>query len=771
MKASDVLLDGIVDTEVFESSHIKKSLLYYLRYWKLFLISFVVVFSLVFAYIYFAIPLFQVNSVIMLKDESKGSVFLENPVLSELSDFKSYQITDNEIDVLQSSDLMRQAIKDLNFNYLAYHKNFLGKLNTVSNSELPFIIEVINIDEEYLLDKEFEVLGIENNYIIYSNGDAVNEIKFEETFQNEFAILKIHRNKEVKEFDNYPLIVNLFNNAQLASMMSGSLKVEPKDKNSSILYVSLKTEFPDMGVQVVNELVNTYNENAVAEKKEVALNSLEFLDTQLAMLSAELSGMQSNIETFKYNKDVVDVENDSKFYQQNAFDNSKQISINRSQLEILGNLKSEVLSGTEQSITLGPLSNDDPALLLMIQDFNNEVDKLDRLKGAILPENPVYVNTTERISSFRNKIVAHLDDRIDALEISTRNLEKASATYNSKYHSGPMIQRQYEALTRDLDFKKAHYINLIEKREETSLYLASVSSTHSKTIEKAYFSPVPVSPNKPILGLIGLFIAFAAPFSYLFVKRTFQGKLEDRSQIVVPSSSSVLGELSQIDKKPNGPIIDQNSKTPIAEQLRYVRTSYCLNDFGKESQVTLVTSTVSGEGKTFFALNFAKSMSLIGKKTAVLFYDLRKPLEYAHLFDKGAIGISEFINNKNISFKQFLEGGLEYQGVTLFHTGKLPHNPAEILLSPRNQELINEMRKHFEFIVLDSAPVGQVSDSFSLIPLVDATIYMMRYNWTTKHDIEFFHQLKAEAKINNPMLVLNGSRAGQGYSYGNYQYN
>ena len=770
MKSSDILLDGIVDSEVFESSHIKKSFLYYLRYWKLFLISFIIILSAVFAYIYYTIPTYQVNSVIMLKDESKGAIFMENPVLNELSNFKSYQITDNEIDVLHSSQLMRQAVEGLNFNYLAYHKNKLGKLTTVSNSELPFSIEIINMEEDYLLDKEFLVLGIENDHIIYSANDVVKKIKFNEVFQNDFSIIRIKKTDYTNSFSNYPLLINLFNNGQLASMMSGGLKVEPKDKNSSVLYVSLKTDFPVMGVQVIDELIKKYNQNAVEEKKEVAMNSLKFLDSQLAELSQELSGMQSSIQSFKNKKDIVDIENDAKLYQQNALVNSNQVSEIESQIEILTNLKTEVLAEKEKSITLGPLSNDDPALLGMIQNFNGEVEKLGRLKGAILPENPVYINTKEKLNSSRDNILSHLENRIKALEISAKNLAQASTVFSSKSHSGPTIQKEFEALTRDLEFKKNHYINLIGKREETSLYLASVSNTHSKTIEKAYFSPIPVSPNKPLLILIGGFLAFILPFSFLFIKRTFQGKLEDRSQLSVVPSSHVLGELSQLQQKVNGPIINQESKTPIAEQLRFVRTSYCLNDFGKESQTVLVTSTVSGEGKTFFALNFAKSMSLIGKKTAVLFYDLRKPLEYFKLFKAEAIGISDFLTNKEISFPQFLKSGQEYQGLTLFHSGNLPPNPAEVLLSPRNQLLLSEMKKHFDFIVLDSAPVGQVSDSFSLVPLVDSTIYIMRYNWTSKNDIEFFQQLKADAKINNPLLVLNGSRVGQGYSYGYYQY-
>lgn len=770
MKASNILLDGFIDKDSFESSNVRKSLFYYLRYWKLFLLSFTLVALLLFIYIYYTIPVYQVSSAIMLKDELKGAVFVQNPILSELNEFKSSQITDNEIDVLQSSDLMQEVISELGINNLYYFENDYGKQEPVLESNLPFLIEVLELDRNKKDGVLFTITKIQEEQIMFSEDGLEQTTSFEEITQSGETVFRFRKHEDSVAYSKFPIIAKLITGDQLASMMSSGLKVETKDKNSSVLYLTIDTQFPELGVEVLDELVHSYNRDAVLEKKEVATNSLKFLDEQLKVLSEDLGGVQSNIENFKNNRQVVDIENDYKFYQQNAMDDSKQVTIYRNELEIMESLNSELLENSQKNITLGQVSNDDPALLTMMENFNQEVENLQRLNASILPENPVYINSQKRISNIRNKILGHLNDRISALKISIRNTEEASSTLSDKYQSGPRIQRQYEALTRDLDFKKEHYLDLIKKREETTLYLASVPDTHSKTIERASFSPYQVSPNKPLLFLISLFAAFAIPFSYLFLKRSFQNKLEDRSQLSELMAATVLGEITQIDKKVKGLIINQNSKTPFSEQLRYVRTSFCLDARGKDSKVVLVTSTISGEGKTFFALNFAKSMSMIGKKTALLFYDLRKPFEYNNLFKNDGIGISDYLSNKSISIKQILNAGISYEGVVFFPSGKPPVNPAELLLDPRNQLLIHELEKHFDFIVIDSAPVGQVSDAFSLIPLVDSTIYMMRYNWTSTQEIEFFQRLTIEGKLDKPMLVLNGSRVGQGYSYGYYQY-
>ena len=232
----------------------------------------------------------------------------------------------------------------------------------------------------------------------------------------------------------------------------------------------------------------------------------------------------------------------------------------------------------------------------------------------------------------------------------------------------------------------------------------------------------------------------------------------------------ILGELSEISGKKDGLVINNEAKTPIAEQFRYVRTSYCMLEKNTANQVILITSTISGEGKTFFALNFAKALAMIGKKVAVLSFDLRKPQPNKDLFDLTKPSLSDFLGDKNMTIDEMLDGGLISYGYTFFQSGNIPANPSELMMSGRCKELFYHLRESYDYVIVDSAPVGQVADAFSLTPFIDSTIYMMRYNWTTKQEVEFFQQLNAESKLKNPMVVINGSKVGQGYSYGYYQY-
>ncbi|WP_026969085.1 polysaccharide biosynthesis tyrosine autokinase [Algoriphagus terrigena] len=770
MKASDILLEGFFQKEASNPKVIKQSLNYYLRYWKLFLVSVFVCFSAAFVYLYYYVPVYSVSSAIMLKDDAKGSSFFENPVLGELEEFQSSQITENEVDVLGSAELIKEVFEDLNYHNLYYTKNLFGKLEALPDSRLPFDFEVVETFPnrfEPVVDWQVEAIQGET---IRINVDGISKnIAFGNTIKNDFGIFVFKKNELTESYRNFPIVIKFYSKAELAGIIGSSVYVEAKDKNSSIIYIWLDTEFPERGVAVLDGLVDTYNENALEEKKEVVLTTLNFLDSQLYHLSSDLAGIQYNIEQFKSRRNVVDIENDSKFYQENALEVTKQLADYQNQLEILRNLQTDLKTNGEQSITLGPLSNNDPALLGMIGDFNKELDRLLRLRSSLLPENPVYVNSLTSLNNFRDKINNHIQNRISAMEITLKNVESTNSTFSRKSNSGPMLQREYEALTRDLEMKQEHYLFLIKKREETSLYLASVPTSHSKSINRASFFPVPVSPKPSIIYGITLLISLIIPFGYLFVKRSMDEKLEDKS-LISNLSVNMLGELSEIPKKERGMMIDENHRTPIAEQLRYVRTSYCLQNKSNANQVVLITSTVSGEGKTFFAMNFAKSLAMTGKKTAVLSYDLRKPQIDAKLVDSSTSGLSGFLSDKSIAVEDFLKEGIPVNGFTFFQSGNVPRNPGELIINERNRELIDQIREHFDYVIIDSSPVGQVADALALVPLVDSTIYLMRYNWTSKQDIEFFQQLNEEEKLVNPLVVLNGCKVGQGYGYGYYQY-
>lgn len=770
MKASDILLDGFFQNESGNPRAFKQSIIYYLRYWKWFLLSMLFCLSLSFVYLYYYVPVYSVSSTIMLKDDSKGSRFFENPVVGELEEFKSSQITENEVDVLGSAELVNEVLNGLSYFNLYYSENSLGKLSAMPDSKLPFNFELLEVaPNRFEQVADWKVNSIHGNTINYSVDGTTKDIQFGKAVKSDFGIFVFEKNELTDTFKEFPIIIKFHSKDELTGVFGGGLKVEAKDKTSSIIYITMDTQFPERGVAILNGLVDSYNKNALDEKKEVVLSTLNFLDVQLSQLSVDLAMIQQNIERFKNQRNVVDIENDSRVYQESALEATKQADVYQNQLEILNNVKSELNANEDRNITLGPLANDDPALLNMIEEFNRELNNLNRLKRTVLPENPVYVNSQNSLKNFREKINSHIQNRISALEVSIRNVETTTSTFSRKSSSAPMLEREYEALTRDLEIKKEHYLFLIKKKEETSLYLASVPTVHSKTINKASFYPVPVNPKPSLIYSLAFLLALVVPFGFLYFRRSFNEKLEDKESIFSVLPTTMLGELSEMPKNERGLVMNDSAKTPISEQIRYVRTSYCLHQKSESSQVILITSTISGEGKTFFAMNFAKSLAMIGKKTAVLSYDLRKPQTDGSLVDLSAPSLSSFLGDTSISVDELLSAGIHIHGFTFFQSGKVPKNPAELMVNGRNKELFYHLRQQYDYIIVDSSPVGQVADALSLVPLVDSTIYIMRYNWTSKQDVEFFQQLKQEEKLIEPLVVLNGSKVGQGYSYGYYQ--
>ncbi len=768
---SDVLLDGFLEEGKSSSISFKTNAKYYVKYWPLFLGSFIAFLVLAYVYIYYAKPTYHVASTIMLRDEVKGAVFLENPVLEELNEFKSSKITDNEIDVIKSGTLLNKVFRDLNMYNLYYAEGSLNKSIALSESDLPFKLTVLEEFNTRSIDPVLlKVKRIEGDRLWCETGDKEVQYSFGQPIQNEFGRFKFDKTTQTTSFDLYPVRIEFYTPEQLSGILGGSLTVEAKDKTSSILYVSLETEAPERGVTIVDGLIEEYNKTAVDEKKQVAINTLSFIDEQLSQVMGELALMEKGVETFKNSKNIVDIENDSKFYQQNAVENTKQIATLQNQLEILRGIQTEVSKQGDFRLGMGQLGNDDPALLSMTEEFGREWATLTRLKASVLPENPLMKNSVARINELKRDIQNHLNNRISALEITIRNLDEVSSTYSYKSRSAPMLEREYEEISRDLGIKKEHYLYLIKKKEETSLYLASVPNSHIRTIDKASFSPVPIAPNKRIIYLLSTLVSFLVPFGFLYTKKQFDDKLVDRSEFDKIPNVGILGEISQV-KKDELFVITDHTKTPISEQIRFIRSNFSSKNRSSIPQVILITSSVSGEGKTFFALNFAKSLAMIGKKTAVLEYDLRKHGLKNKLGINGKTGISEYLSGTESSVEEFLDSGAEVNGVTIFQSGEIPTNPAELMISDRNTLLIHHLRERFDCVIIDSAPIGQVADAFSLAPLVDATIYMMRYNWTSRQNVNFFDEMNKEEKLVNPMIVLNGSKPGQGYEYGHYQYN
>ncbi|MEB2782619.1 hypothetical protein U3A58_19680 [Algoriphagus sp. C2-6-M1] len=772
MKLSEIIIDDS-SKENYETKDFKDHVNLYLKLWPLFIVSFLVILGLASIYLYYATPYYEVSSSVMLKDNARGAVFADNPVLLDLKEYQTSNIVDNEVDVLQSSILVQKVVNDLQLYNNYFYKSDFNKLIPVFEEDLPFEIETIEIYPTQVgsspqmliktLNEDFIIVEIDEKLIKFSTG-TINNTKY--------AKFKINYIKTIDKFElKEEIVVKFLSPNEIASMISSQLKIETKDKKSSIIYLSLMEIVPQRGVMILNKLVDEYNIQSAEEKKEVAVKSFDFINSQIDKVLTDLNSMEQQVEYFKSSRNVVDIQNDSKFYQENFLVNNKEIADIQNEIDISNSIQDYIRNNEAGEIFgLSSLIKSDSYLFSLMNNYNNLRDEKSRLDQSVLEESPVMINLNRKLESSANNILSHIDNNKKSLEITLRNLKSKNAQFQVKSNSSPGLERQYEEITRDLGIKKEHYLYLIKKKEETALFLASVPANHSKIIDMASFGQMPSKPNSPLIFLIGAFFAFVIPFTYVYSKNLLGNKVSNLADIKGVTEAEILGELSY-DNKTELFAIDKINKTPISEQFRLIRSNFNFLSITDSPKSILVTSSISGEGKTFFALNFAKSLSMIGKRVAVLEYDLRKKGLNGALALKSKQGISDYLGSSDFTIDNLLLSGDDVNGITFFQMGNIPENPAELMYSKKNFVFISRLKERFDYIIIDSAPIGQVSDAFSLASFVDYTIYMVRYDYSSKKNIHFFEDVIKSKKLVNPLIVLNGSKTSLKNTYGHYNYN
>jgi capsular exopolysaccharide synthesis family protein len=771
MKLSNILME---DNSNYSSKslNIKDKLLQILKFWPLFLMSLVLITSGIWIYVYYTLPYYSVNNSIMLKDVTKGANFLENPVFDGMDEFKSSNTVDNEMDVIQSGLLMREVVHKLKLYNDYYSINKFQKREAIFASNLPFSVDM---EEIYVLkskeNKEIKILAMEDSYVVAEIDGVEFNLEINKMVNTKFAKFRLTYNDgaEVGSLP-LPIIINFKGPDELAGIFGSNLKVETKDKFSSILYLSLLETVPERGALVLDELVEQYNIQLSEDKREVARKSYDFISNQVNSVLSELNVMEQNIETFKSSKNVVNVETDSRVYQESYIRNNREISSLENQIDIYNNVQLVVSKDTDGDISgLSSLIRDDPYLSSMMASYQDSKAKIGEYEKSIMPDNPLMIKQKSILNSSKNNIINHIAINLRQLEITLQNLENENAQFQNKSNSAPVLERQYEAISRDLGIKKDHYLYLIKKKEETALYIASVPSNQAKVIDKASFGYIPTKPYPPILYIAGIFFAFTLPFVYVYGGALLSDKIKDRSDLSDISQIDVLGEISYL--KHNEPfVINYKNNTPISEQFRLIRSNFNYKLDDANCKVILVTSSISGEGKTFFAINFAKSLSMVGKRVAVLEYDLRKRGLREDLNLDTVNGISNYLASDDYSLEQLIKSGNEVNGITIYQVGNVAENPSEIMHSSKNSIFINVLKESFDYIIIDTAPIGLVSDALALTNIVDYSIFLIRYDYTTKKNLDFFEDVLKSNRLKNPLIVINGSKNSIKYAYGNYSY-
>lgn len=759
-------------------------------YWKWFIVSIVGCLLCAFVYLRYATPVYRVQATIMINDEKKGS--FQNQMMA-MQDFGFMTTTggiDNEIEILRSKSMIKQAVLDLGI-YTTYRlegrfssRTIYGKYPVdayISRSDLDKMTKGITLQISqpdslaYTIEYEYmdPVTREETEY-----KKTVNTLPY--TVKTPVGDIYLSKGEAEGLGENRTLYISIVPPIRMAKACLASLSIEPTSKTTSVAYISYLDVNKKRGIDFVNSLVAAYNRENNNDKNIVAMKTKEFIDSRLAIVERELDETEFQMAEFKQKSGLTNVTGDA----QKALESSSEYDKKRveiaTQLNLVTYLR-DYVNAAENYLQAIPVNVGlkETSLVTFINKYNEGIVERNRLLRTASESNPTVMDVTLSLELMSNSIKTSVESLYESLTIQKRDIDKEAAKFESKIGNAPTQEKVLAGYMRQQEVKSGLYLMLLQKREENSIALAATAD-NAKIIDAALANDQPVSPKRNMILLVALVMGCAIPVAFIYLLELLRYKIEGRNDLEKLTKVPVLGDVAvahNLKKGQRGIVVRENDNNMMAETFRSIRTNlqFILN--GPEKKVIQFTSTTSGEGKTFISSNLAMSMALLGKKVILLGLDIRKPrLAEMFGFSNRTKGITAFLagdpNDKDLLFEQIIPSGIN-ENLDILPAGIVPPNPAELLSKVNLDNAIKFLSERYDYVLLDTAPVGLVTDTLIIARVADASIYVCRADYTAKNDLNLVNSLYAENKLKNMSIVLNGvdmtkRKYGYYYGYGNY---
>ena len=730
-----------------QSSGFNQIISRYIPYWPLFLILLIICLGTAKLYLRYTVPIFESTATILLKDESKG---LENTeVLESLNIFGSKKIVENEIEVIRSRTVMKNVVKNLGL----YAPVFIdGKINDVSaytSSPVKLILKkpdsLIEQDKIYFkYDADLKQVTIEGKPYILN-----------QWLDSKWGMIKfIPNSRYLEPAVKKPLFFYLVSVKTIANGLLGALDASPASKLSTVINLTYFDEVPQRGEDILNEVITVYNAVAIDDKNKFAANALSFVSERLRYVVAELDSVESAIQKFKATKGIVDISEQGKLFLQSVETNDQKVSGISVQLSILDEVEKYVLGkGNKSGIVPSTAGLTDGLLSSLLVKLNETEMQYERLRQTTGENNSVLQSLKDQIEKLKPSILENIRSQRDNLLASKSNLSSTTERYTSMLKDIPQKERELIEISRSQAIKNGIYSFLLQKREEAALSFAS-TVPDSRWVDRAESGAAPVSPKKNMIYGIAFLLALSIPIGFVSLKDLVNRKIVFRNEISELLSFPIIGEIVNKSSKKDI-VIGESDRSFIAEQFRQIRTSLSFLGIGPTKKKVLITSSISGEGKTFVAANLALSLALTEKKVVLLELDLRKPRLGLIFNNKNQLGISDFLRGR-ASKEQIIHSTGENENLFLIASGNEVSNPSELLLNGRLEELLAHLEEKYDYIIMESGPVNAVTDPLIVSNLCDATLFVIRHNYTPKEQILVLKDHLKVRELKNAAIIFNG---------------
>jgi capsular exopolysaccharide synthesis family protein len=541
------------------------------------------------------------------------------------------------------------------------------------------------------------------------------------------------------------------------------------DKFSSSIGLSFNYTEPNRGRAILDTLMANFLTEDAQYKKRTADSTLRFIDTRVNSVYKDLDAVQTKLKEFKQSNNMIEVASKAEALTSNQTTYQNNADQQEIQIKLVEEME-RILNSPETKIIPPSVTVNNGSVVSNVDTYNELVNKRIALRQSLTDANPLVKSIDEQMKHARASLLAGLASYKGSLLISRNQVENRENKISKQISAVPGVQKDYEDIMRQKAIKESLYSYLLQRREEVAISNTS-TVTDAQITQHALASGVPVKPVKSKLLGMGLLLGFLLPTVLVAAKEFLNKKIISKFDLESRTKIPIAGEIGHNDLN-NALVITEGARTMVSEQFRSLRTNlqYLINS--DKSNVILVTSTMSGEGKTFMSLNLGNSLALAGKKVVILEFDLRKPKLSSSLGLEYTNGYTNFIITNSTDYQSIIKPLWTNPNCFLISSGPVPPNPTELLMSEKLDAMISYLKSEFDYVIIDTAPVGAVSDGLLVEKFADVTLYVVRQNYTEKGQLSIINDLAGIGKIRNPYLIINDIKSSyQGYGYGyNYGY-
>ena len=754
-----------------------------LKNWYWFIISTFVFLALGILYLLSTAPVYHREATVLIKDARRGGSASELAAFADIAGISTRRSVDNELYVLQARRLMVEVVNRLNLTTNYTTKVGLRTITLYKNSpiEITYIDELGNKGCNFTVSLAEDGVAISEFRCRRENREERNADELFETTGKFGEIINLPIGQIIvkptlyftPEYVGKDIFVSKGTKEAVATAYRNKVQMSVANKMASIINLSLNDVVPQRADDILNTLLDVYNDDAVTDKQIIAEATAKFINERLQVIGEELHSIDGDIKRFKDNNGIVDIKTEVTRRTEGAIRYEQEIAMTSNQIA-MSKFVRDYLSDNSKDVNVIPATTFEgsSAISTQIASYNDLV--IRRLKlGKDSENNPLVQQLNNNIVSTKNAIISSLASHISALEIKLSNLEKEEQKINSLIGAVPKQEQEFLSIARQQKIKEELYLYLLTKSEENAISL-NITERPARIVDYAFGLPRPVSPNKALILLAMLILGFGLPLLILYILILTNTKVQGKHDIVKFCTVPYLGDIPIFEGHLNRSIaVKESGRDKVSEAFKILRTNMGFMSGGTKQQVILTTSSNAHAGKTFVSMNLGMTLAFSGNKVLMIDLDLRRRTLSKHMGQRSnPNGVTKYLSTADVQVNDIIAKSGLHENFDFIYAGLQPPNPAELLMSQRLDALIDECRKQYDYIIIDSVPALIIADAMITSRVADLSIYVVREGLLDRQQLPDINALHSEGKLRNMCIVLNGASEDHrpyGYSY-RYQY-